>query len=147
MTDRLELIVPGRAEYLRHIRAWCEALMKDQGFEDRPIQEFNLALTEACANTIEHCLGMDPKKHLHLECVLSPGKFQASIVNFCRPKDLRKIRGRDLKNVIPRGLGTHLIKLSSDRIDYEPNGEGGIRLTLTKWRRKQKTVRRRRKSV
>lgn len=145
MSDRLELSVPGKAEYLRHIRALCEGIMKDAGFEDAPVQEFNLALTEACANTIEHCLGLDPTKHLQLECTVTHDQFEVSIVNFCHPKDLPKIRGRELDDVRPRGLGTHFIAESSDRVAYAPNGEGGIRLTLTKMKRK-KTVRRRRKS-
>lgn len=139
-SDRLELVIPGRAEYLRHIRAWCEGLMKGLGFEEGPISEFNLALTEACANTIEHCLGLDPSRQLHLQCLLERHRFEVSIVNFCHPGDLDKIKPRPLEEVRPRGLGTHLIRKTSDRIRYEPNGDGGIRLTLTKLRRK--TIRR-----
>jgi anti-sigma regulatory factor (Ser/Thr protein kinase) len=136
--DRLELIIPGRPEYLRHIRGWCEALMRDLGFDDGPIADFNLALTEACANTIEHCLGMDAAAHLHLECVLDRRRFEVSIVNFCHAADLGKIKPRPLGQVAPRGLGTRLIRRASDHVRYEPNGEGGIRLTLTKLRRPKK---------
>jgi anti-sigma regulatory factor (Ser/Thr protein kinase) len=135
--DRLELVVPGRAEYLRHIRGWCEALMRDQGFGRRPIQEFTLALSEACANTIEHGLGMDPRKHLRLECAIERSRFRIAIVNFCRPDDLPRIKARRLDDVRPRGLGTHLIARTSDAVRYEPNEDGGIRLILTKRRRRR----------
>ena len=142
MTDRLELVIPGKPEYLRHIRSWCEALMKQRGFAQRAIQEFLLALTEACANTIEHCLKQDPDKHLHLECSLGTSRFEVSIVNYCHPEDLPNIKPRKLSDVRPGGLGTHFIRQTSDQITYAPNGEGGIRLTLTKIRHRSGKTRR-----
>ena len=97
MTDTLQLKVPGKAEYLRYIRGWCESLMKERGFENAPIQEFLLALTEACANTIEHCLGMDPKKHLHLECRLGRSKFQVAASGIGDRSDRRNIGRGDIR--------------------------------------------------
>ena len=141
MTDRIVISVPAKAAYLKHLRDWCGAIMADAGHDRRRTDDFLIALTEACANTIEHSLKLDDSKSLILEMVVYDERIEACIRNFCRERDLPKIKPRSLDDVRPRGLGTHFIRKTADRIDFVPSDEGGVCLVLTKYRERRKATR------
>lgn len=141
MTDRIVISVPARAGYLKHVREWCGTIMTDAGYDRRHIDDFLIALTEACANTMEHSLKLDDSKALILEVIVYDERIEACIRNFCSTRDLPKIKPRALADVRPRGLGTHFIRKTADRMDFVKSGEGGICLVLTKYRERRKAAR------
>lgn len=138
MTDRIVISVPARATYLKHLREWCGAIMTGAGYDRGPIDDFLIALTEACANTIEHSLKMDESKAVVVEMTVYEGRIEACIRDFCRTRDLPKIKPRSLTDVRPRGLGTHFIRKTADRIDFVRSDEGAVCLVLTKYRERRK---------
>jgi hypothetical protein len=49
-----------------------------------------------------------------------------------RQVDPAKIKGRDLDDIRPGGLGVHIIRQVVDRAEYAPREHAGMRLTLIK---------------
>jgi hypothetical protein len=50
-----------------------------------------------------------------------------------RQADPDAIKGRDLDDIRPGGLGVHIIREVMDQAVYEKRPAGGMRLTLVKW--------------
>jgi anti-sigma regulatory factor (Ser/Thr protein kinase) len=54
--------------------------------------------------------------------------------DYGRAVDPATIRGRDLSEVRPGGLGVHIIRSIMDEVCYEPAAGGGTRLNMLKWK-------------
>ena len=59
-------------------------------------------------------------------------EFEIRIDDYGKFVDPGKIRGRDLKDVKPGGLGVHLMRKVMDRLEYRRNAHGGTSLVMAK---------------
>ncbi len=120
---------------LSTIRAAVDALAKLVGFAERSRGLLTLAVDEALANVIRHGYQerTDEMIWINLWRVREPRGIRIVLDDLGRSVDPAKIKGRDLDDVRPGGLGVHIIKETMDESCWENRPGGGMRLTLVKW--------------
>lgn len=111
----------------------------DVGFDEDDAEWIALAIDEALANVIKHGYGGRHDKTIEIQ--LDPVEQQGSpglrvtIRDFGQPVDPSQIRGRELDQVRPGGLGVHIINTVMDDVRYAPAEGGGTRLVMLKLKR------------
>lgn len=87
-----------------------------------------LALDEALTNVIKHGYGgrHDQPISIRMQRIESGGQvgIQVLIRDHAVPVDPSLIKGRDLDDIRPGGLGVHLIRTIMDRVQYTPCSQG-----------------------
>lgn len=132
---RLELVSDPR--YLCAVREFLTSVARQLGFDHNQASQIALAVDEAIVNVIRHgyegrsgrpvVVSVAPSRHP----VHGPG-LTIIIEDEARQVEPETIRGRDLADIRPGGLGVHIIREVMDSALYEKRPEGGMRLTLTK---------------
>ena len=110
---------------------------KRLGFAELDCGHIALAVDEALCNIMTH--GYEQRMDQPIWLSLWPldpdgGKPGIKIVIEDRAKQIEpeKIRGRELQDVKPGGLGVHVIREVMDEVVYEKRDGGGMRLTMIK---------------
>jgi anti-sigma regulatory factor (Ser/Thr protein kinase) len=120
---------------LATVRGAIDGLAKCVGFQDKSRALLTLAIDEALTNVIRH--GYGNQTHgmiwLHLWRSADPRGLRIIIEDLGKTTDPSKIKGRELEDVRPGGLGVHIIKETMNESAWEQRPSGGMRLTLAKW--------------
>jgi len=120
---------------LATVRATIDALAKNVGFNDKSRALLTLAVDEALANVIRH--GYEERTDgmiwINLWRVRNPPGLRIVVDDLGKSVDPAKIKGRDIADIRPGGLGVHIIKETMNEARWEARPEGGMRLTLVKW--------------
>lgn len=94
--------------------------------------KIKLAVDEACSNVIKYAYEGDRSKRI----VVNYGLYLKSIVivieDTGKKADPALIKGRDLDDVRPGGLGMHFIRRVFDQVRFDPKKIKGNRLLLIK---------------
>jgi sigma-B regulation protein RsbU (phosphoserine phosphatase) len=102
---------------LRDIRAAVQSFTSECGARTPCANDIVLAVDEACQNIIRHAYsGEMGEIVLQMQC--SDGVLVISLIDFAPAVDKDKVRGRDLDDVKPGGLGTHFIHEVMDRVEF-----------------------------
>jgi anti-sigma regulatory factor (Ser/Thr protein kinase) len=107
------------------------------GFSEGDAAAMALAASEAISNIIEHAYGGRSGEPIQL-CIAPirhDGRLGLQLVfDDSGPQvDPSSIVGRDLEDLRPGGLGTHIIRAVMDEVEYLPRPGGGMRLRLAKY--------------
>jgi anti-sigma regulatory factor (Ser/Thr protein kinase) len=140
MTDesKVELTIPSTTKSLPAVRRAVELMAKKQGFDDADAHGLILAIDEALANVIKHGYQGRPDQPIAitLTAVTSaddrPG-IAVEVRDKGRQVDPKTIRGRELDDIRPGGLGVHIIQTVMDECDYSCPPEGGMALRMVKY--------------
>lgn len=130
-----------QARYLSGVREFIFSVARRFGFEEKSASHIALAVDEAVCNIIRH--GYDKRADGQITVGLWPIPEDAPegqntqgiriiIEDHAKQVDPEKIRGRDLEDVKPGGLGVHIMKQVMDEVTYQKRTEGGMRLTMLK---------------
>ena len=118
------------------LRAAISTAVSKIGFSEAEAGKIEIALDEALTNIIRHGYDGDNTKPIWLRFKHTASKprpaFQLIIDDSAKQVDPSVIKGRDLDDVKPGGLGVNIIHAVMDSVDYAPRPEGGMRLTLNK---------------
>ena len=138
MAFSLKLELPSHPQVLSIIRSAVQQFAVVVGFNEEECRSIILAVDEALANIIRHAyenrydqtieltcrrlgpdLGTDPgtpieKMHDGLEFVF---------IDHGRSASPEQMKGRDLDDIRPGGLGIHLMSQIMDQVSYEPRPE------------------------
>ena len=135
--------------YLSGARELVAAVARRFGFDDGACGQIALAVDEALCNVIRHAYGQRVDRPIWISIwpwdgEEHPGGYEPD-PPACDPHGIRieiedegphvdpeKIRGRDLADIRPGGLGVYIIRQVMDGVTYEQRPEGGMRLILTK---------------
>lgn len=157
----IRLQILSQPRYLCGAREMVAAVAKRIGFSDLNCSQIALAIDEALANVMRHGYSDRPDGPIWLsvwplatcaaksdcgcshEDVQSNGEAPPSakggpmglrivIEDEARQIDPATIKGRDLEDIRPGGLGVHIIRHVMDSVDYEKRDGKGMRLTLEK---------------
>ena len=85
------------------------------GLGEDETSKIALAVTEACANIFRHCYGGQPGERIDVEIRFEEERFEIRIIDYGEYVDPAQMKGRDLKDVKPGGLGLHFIHSVMDR--------------------------------
>jgi anti-sigma regulatory factor (Ser/Thr protein kinase) len=122
-----EIRFPALSSALREIRAVVRETVLAQGAKEPCADDIVLAIDEACQNIIRHSYaGAEGEIVIRIE--RSDGELVISLIDFAPRVDPAAVRGRDLDDVKPGGLGTHLIQETMDDVGFvdAPPGCGNM---------------------
>lgn len=134
---RIEMVSDPR--YLGCIRELVLHAARQLGFQEKAAGQVAMAADEALANVIKHGYGERPDGKIWMSLTplgddpaLGSG-LKIVIEDEARQVDPSCIKGRDLSDIRPGGLGVHIIREVMDEAKYEQRQGVGMRLTLVKW--------------
>jgi len=93
-----------------------------------------LALDEACTNIIRYAYGGCTKRMIRLSLEKGRHGIRCTLRDYGKSCDPATIRGRDLTDFRPGGLGVRILHCAFDTVVFEPQPRGTL-LTLAKARK------------
>jgi anti-sigma regulatory factor (Ser/Thr protein kinase) len=121
-------------EFLRPVRVMVDALASQCGFDDHSCGLISLAMDEALANVMRHGYKgqRDGRIWISAWAQENPDALEIVVEDLGVSVDPGAIRGRDLDDVRPGGLGVHFIRHTMDECSWEQRPGGGMRLRMLK---------------
>lgn len=140
----VELRILSQPRCAAGVRDMIAALSRRMGFDKAGAGQIALAVDEAIANVIHH--GYNRKEDgpiwvriytLDEQGAVNPRCGDVRAVRIViedegRQVDPQSIRGRDLDDIRPGGLGVHIIKHYMDDVRFEKRDDAGMKLTMTR---------------
>jgi sigma-B regulation protein RsbU (phosphoserine phosphatase) len=132
----LELRVPARASELRGLRERVRKCVTDAGADPECASDVVMAVDEASQNIIRHAYGESEDGVIEIAIEQRGKELVISLRDYAPEIDPAQVRGRDLDDVRPGGLGTHLIRQVMDRTEFQrpPSGPGNLLLMVKRIR-------------
>lgn len=124
---------------LGRVRAAIETRGARVGFDKKDCQAMALAVDEALANVIKHAYkgARDKKIEIRIEELnneMPQQGLRVSIRDFGKAVEISKIKGRELTDIRPGGLGVHIMHKVMDEVVFECPESGGTLLRMVKYR-------------
>jgi len=135
--EALRLTITSDTSNVAKVRATTLETAERVGFAETDASAIALAIDEAVCNVIKH--GYSGRPGNPIDILLEPVRddnrigLQITIRDRAAHVDPAQIMGRDLEDVRPGGLGTHIIKTVMDEVEYKHRQPEGMRLRLLKW--------------
>jgi sigma-B regulation protein RsbU (phosphoserine phosphatase) len=126
----LSLRVPARADQLRRVREAVRECAGGAGAGAECVGDVVLAVDEACQNIIRHAYRGHSGGTIELEIERRGPELVFRLRDDAPAVDPERIAPRDLDDVRPGGLGTHLIRRVMDEARFVPQPEGSGNLLL-----------------
>lgn len=132
----VELRIVSDPKYLVGARELVANVCKRVGFTDDAAGKVALALDEALANIIRH--GYDRKLDRPIWISVWPESdpgipgVRIQIEDEAKQIDPDNIKGRDLDEIRPGGLGVYIMRRVMDHVHFEKRASKGMRLTMTR---------------
>jgi len=114
----IKIELTSEAELLRVIRAVVEETCQLSGFSSMDSSKIVLAVDEACSNIIKHTYKGKNGQPITIKCKFADEELTIKLLDVGEKVDPEKIRGRDLSELRPGGLGIHLIHSVMDEVFY-----------------------------
>ena len=123
-----------RPNLLAPVRAMVGAFARRAGFGEIECGQISLAVDEAICNIIRHGYDSRDDGRIWISCraLEDPGGLCIELEDEARQIDPAAIRGRDLDDIRPGGLGVFIIREIMDHVVYEQRDGGGMLLRLEK---------------
>ncbi len=129
----LRMTFPSRAQELKRVRDAVAKALDDQPCTEGETKDLVLAIDEACQNVIRHAYQGNPDGEVTLDLRRDEDTIIVLLRDFAETVDPENIKPRDLDDIRPGGLGTHLIREVMDEVDYvRPPGDSGNLLRMVK---------------
>jgi sigma-B regulation protein RsbU (phosphoserine phosphatase) len=129
----LDFTIRARSEELCRMREAVRACVESSGCSEIPTADIVLVIDEACQNIIRHAYKGDPDGEIELQIDREGENLVFALLDRAPPIDTERVKGRDLDDIRPGGLGTHFIRELMDRADFLPRpGGAGNLLRMTK---------------
>ncbi len=119
---------PARPGWMKLARACVRESCQKVGCNETDTTDIVLAVDEACQNVIRHAYGGPSDEEIELTVRQRPGRLVFRLRDFAPMVPPSFIKPRDLEDVRPGGLGTHLIQEVMDDVQYlrPSQGEGNL---------------------
>lgn len=134
----IELRLTSDPMYLCGARELVGCIARRIGFDDMDCSKIALAVDEALSNIIRH--GYDKAFDKPIWLGISPvkptkqaiGGIVITIEDEAKQVEPCNMKGRELDDIRPGGLGVHIIHEVMDEVRYEKRTASGMRLVMTK---------------
>jgi sigma-B regulation protein RsbU (phosphoserine phosphatase) len=125
LLDRRFPAVPSELKANRHA---VMLALRACGMSEALTRDVVVALDEACQNVIRHAYGRERSGDIELAIERDGDCLVFLLTDWAPPIDPARIQPRDLDDVRPGGLGTHLIREVMDAADFveAPSGCGNL---------------------
>jgi len=132
----IQISVTSETENIARLRTAVREAAQQVGFGETSVTEITLAIDEAVTNVIRHGYDGKPGRPIELTIELLDHQGRKGlqfVINDCgRHVDPDTIAGRDLDDVRPGGLGTHILRTVMDEVEYSKREPVGMCLRLVK---------------
>ena len=124
----LELRVRAQPSELKTVRKALKDCLLGCGLSETEAQDIVLAVDEACQNVIRHAYGPRHGGDMVLAVDRHGPELVFSLVDYAPRIDPSRVQPRDLEDLRPGGLGTHLIQEVMDSAEFvePPPGCGNL---------------------
>ena len=135
----VEVEITAEVKFVGVVRAAIHEAIKIAGVPDEQVDSMVLALDEAVCNVITHGYGGACGKPIIVRLAKLSTKdntvsgLELTVRDFGKQIDPTKIKGRDLEDVRPGGLGVHIIRSVMDEVEYSCPLDGGMQLRMVKY--------------
>jgi serine/threonine-protein kinase RsbW len=121
--------LPVDTDSVPFIRGLCRQALEHLDVERAVVDEIALALTEACANVVQHT-----GEHAEYEVAVAIDDrlCRISVVDDGEGFDPAELRGGDERSPLDDGHGLLLMQALVDRLDFRHESDGRHRVTLEK---------------
>lgn len=120
--------LPGDARSVPFVRALCRQALEHLGAEPSSVDEITLALSEACANAVQHAGG---RQDYQVEMRIDDDVCRIGVVDrgagFAVAAD-----GNAERSIADDGSGLLLMRALVDRLDFRLDSDGRHRVTFSK---------------
>lgn len=133
---RVELL--SNPAYLSGARELIASVCKRLGFDDLACSKVALAVDEALCNVIRHGYKYEEDRPIWIslwpliDAHGKPEGVRLMIEDEAQQVDPACMKGRELEDIKPGGLGVHIIRDVMDDVCYEKREQIGMRLTMSK---------------
>jgi sigma-B regulation protein RsbU (phosphoserine phosphatase) len=111
----------GNCKFCRQfIEQWAQAA----GFPDLERGRIVLAADEAVTNIIRHTYGGCDQQRITLSASIDDGMLRLQMRDYGPPVDPAKLKGRELEDIKPGGLGLHLLQAVFSEVSHQPLPDG-----------------------
>ena len=132
----VHLSVTSETANIGKVRGVVQEAAAQAGFRETEVVEIILAIDEAVTNVIRHGYDGRPGQPIDLTIERVDRQdckgLQFTICDCGRQVDPETIVGRDLKDIRPGGLGTHILRTVMDEVEYTHRQPVGMSLRLVK---------------
>lgn len=123
--------------FLSTARSAVMSFSKQLGFDDACCSHIALAVDEAICNIIRHGYSNAPDRPIWIGMTALEQSGQVEGVRIiiedeARQVDPTAIKGRNLEDIRPGGLGVHIIREVMENVVYEARPCGGMRLKMSR---------------
>ncbi len=136
MDDLVRVNVTSETERVAELREAAAEAARRLGFTEAEVSDMALAVGEAVCNVIKH--GYAGRRGEPIELTLQPVRrgerpgLQLTLFDRGRQVDPASIVSRDLDDVRPGGIGTHIMRSIMDEVEYTLRPTGGMQLRMVK---------------
>jgi len=120
----LRFTIRARSSELCRMRDAVRDCVAANGCGEIPTADIVLAIDEACQNIIRHAYKGDADGEIELRIDREGENLVFALLDQAPLVDPEAVKGRDLDDVRPGGLGTHFIQELMDRAEFLPRPEG-----------------------
>jgi len=138
MKDSAVIMTPADAKFLCVIRSVTTKMAELSGLDNGEIEDVKRAVDEACSNSIKYACRGDSSKEIAVIFHFTDASFNVTVEDTGMKADPDVVRGRDLDDVRPGGLGVHFIHKAFDEVSFDETKEEGNRLSLIRHRKKNR---------
>ncbi len=131
--QELLLTIPGDARYLAMMRAVVAEAITVAGFGPETGKQVVLGVCEAVSNIISHCYCGECKP-ITVRCLIASDRLEIHLRDYGPKPDPAKLKGRELDELRPGGLGLHIIRQIMDEVDWDFSPAEGTELKLVKYK-------------
>lgn len=132
MKDSVTITIPSHPKYLSIVRSVTGKMAQIYEITEPLTEDMKLAVDEACANVIKHAYRGDRTKKISLKYKITKKSFNVIIEDSGIKAQTDLIKGRNLDDIRPGGLGIHFIKRVFDVFQFDETKKKGNRLILIK---------------
>jgi anti-sigma regulatory factor (Ser/Thr protein kinase) len=125
---------------MSEIRAKIRTSASAFGFEDDVVHQLVLAIDEACTNIIRYAYDGQTTGKIEIDVAVHPPVWEVRIRDYGKRCDPSKLKGRELDDVRPGGLGLFFIHQAFDHVCFDHSVKKGTCLILRKIRTKKRHI-------
>ena len=131
------LAIPSSTRYLEDVRRFVVLHAQEADFPEDAVEQFKIAVDEACTNIIEHAYGGQANHEVDIAIIIDADRFTVRIRDEGLPFDRSTYHEPDLLKLASKrkkgGLGVHIIRRLMDRVEYRTRGQVN-EIRMTKYR-------------
>lgn len=131
------LSIPSSTRYLERVRRFVEMHVRNARLADEAIEQFKIAVDEACTNVIKHAYRGDDSQQIDLAVIVEDDRVTVRIRDAGRSFQQEFYTSPDIfelaENRRAGGFGVHIMRSLMDRVEYSSRGNTN-EVRLTKFR-------------